>query len=187
MEYCCGNCEVLDFNDCKWGNEYYCKVQRKYIKPDHNTCSSFIKNRNTLDQEKNNYKPSGCFMTTVCCTILGLDDNCFELKCLRELRDFYMKPNKNMHYILHEYDEISPLISARIAFEKNNRAYALYIVEKYLHPCAKYVEQGKYGQATLHYMEMMNTLKAKYNITTTKKENEETPIEVLGKARIRTV
>ena len=48
MEYCCGNCEVLDMNDRKWGDEYYCKVLRKYIKLDHTPCSSFIKNKSTF-------------------------------------------------------------------------------------------------------------------------------------------
>ena len=41
------------------------------------------------ERQENNEctSPEGCFITTACCDVLGLDDDCFELRTLRRYRD----------------------------------------------------------------------------------------------------
>jgi hypothetical protein len=39
------------------------------------------------DFQQSTSQPSNCFLTTACCELVGLEDNCFELSVLRRYRD----------------------------------------------------------------------------------------------------
>ena len=75
----------------QYGNEYYCKIKGQYRTASASTCSSFVKNAETRSAESNSYHrsgtsgsyhPSGCYITTICCEILGYPDNCSILTSL---------------------------------------------------------------------------------------------------------
>ena len=73
-QYQCGGCVYYDFQgDYKKG---YCSWYRSYYYPGDN-CS----------HQKPVNATSGCYITTIVCDVLGLDDDCSLLNNLRSFRD----------------------------------------------------------------------------------------------------
>ena len=195
MEYCCGNCENLNLNDRNWWNEYYCDKIGKYVALNHSTCSAFTKNKETREKESRNYTPAGCMMTTLYVTILGFSDNSDIMNSFRELRESYLKQNQNLHYILHNYDQFSPLISAKLLEDyKNDKdaciLFAMDLKRRYLDYAASCIYSGKYEQAKIVLTTLLSILKSKYKLEEISEDfDTNIPIEELGKgrARVRTV
>jgi hypothetical protein len=61
--------------------------------------------------------PEGCFITTACCEVLGLDDDCFELRTLRRYRDAVLAKTPHGSADIAAYYEMAPLILARLPQE----------------------------------------------------------------------
>src|SRR3990170_3339642 len=61
--------------------------------------------------------PEGCFITTACCKVLGLDDDCFELRTLRRYRDEVLAKRPGGAADIAAYYELAPLILARLPRE----------------------------------------------------------------------
>jgi hypothetical protein len=59
--------------------------------------------------------PQGCFMTTACCGILGLGDDCFELTALRRYRDRVLVARPDGGAAVAAYYAIAPTVLARLA------------------------------------------------------------------------
>ena len=77
-------------------------------------------------------RPEGCFITTACCEVLGLDDDCFELRTLRRYRDRVLTSRPGGIGDIALYYEVAPLILARLPDEARTRrlrsVYARYIL-----------------------------------------------------------
>lgn len=181
--YYCGDCIYLNFKDKKYGNEYYCPKSGKYRPTTYSGCSDWKNEKG----EKNSsaYKPAGCYITTITCNILGYADDCEVLSCMRHLRDNYLKQNPDMLPILYEYDIIGPMISKKISEEENKEKLAMELLKNFLIPCAQNVKNKDYASATHTYINMFNLLKIKYGFNGMQYVIENTPIEELGKGRIR--
>lgn len=77
-QYQCGGCVYYDFQgDYKKG---YCSWYRSYYYPGDN-CS----------HQKPVNATSGCYITTIVCDVLGLDDDCSLLNNLRSLEIIFYK------------------------------------------------------------------------------------------------
>jgi hypothetical protein len=61
--------------------------------------------------------PEGCFITTACCEVLGLDDDCFELRTLRRYRDTVLAKTTDGPADIAAYYAMAPLILARLPQE----------------------------------------------------------------------
>lgn len=184
MANLCGDCEYLNMNDCRWGDRFYCSKIGKYISPNNSACSNLVL-RNKKD---NGYQRSGCFITTVVCNILGYDDDCEVLYLLRNFRDNFLKPNPTYHYILQEYDQVGPIISEAILHEDNPVLIAKELLQEYIIPCTLEIKNGNYASAFWTYTLMVMLLKNRYNLNNIPINiMYDTPIEDLGKGRIRTI
>lgn len=177
----CGDCVKFDRNqkEC-WGNRYYCTEKCKYKEPNDKACYSFIK------KSEAGYKPSGCFITTVICEMLGYQDNCDILETLRGFRDHYLKNTNEGRKLLQEYDIIGPVISKELA--QCTKIDALMIVQKYIIPCYDYIKHNYYYDAIFTYINMVRELKIRFSYAFDNSQidyNLVSSEEDLGKGRIR--
>ena len=136
QQFCC-DCKELNRNDTYkvwWSDEtkYKCKICYEYKKLTDPACSLI----NPIKKDTGSYTPTGCFITTIVCNILGYEDNCELLTLFRNFRDNTLKINPKYISILLEYDQIGPLISLRIQKEKNNDRLCLGLMNYFLIPCA---------------------------------------------------
>ena len=180
----CGECALYDIKGTpKWGNEHYCNKKGKYYPPTRSACSDFIKNN-----VKEGYQKAGCYITTIVCNVLGYADDCFILTTLREFRENYLKQNPEYLPLLIEYDQIGPKISENILNEQDVYITALEIARNFLVPCVSAILDKLYDKAIDIYKNMVMYLKLKYQlIRTTVDYKVDTPIENLGKGRLRTL
>lgn len=181
--YLCGDCIYLNLKDKKYGNEYYCPKTGKYRPINYSGCGDWKNDKGKTNSSA--YQRGGCYITTICCNILGYADDCEVLTCMRMLRENYLKPNKEMHPILQEYDIIGPMISERINKDDEKEKLAMELLKIFLIPCANDIKKGEYALATHTYINMFNLLKIKYGFNGMQYVPENTPLEELGKARIR--
>jgi len=79
--------------------------------------------------------PEGCFITSACCDMLGLDDDCFELRTLRHYRDHVLAKRPGGLTAIARYYELAPLILAQLPEEERSRRL-LSIHARYVLPSA---------------------------------------------------
>ncbi|MEL6375010.1 MAG: CFI-box-CTERM domain-containing protein [Pseudomonadota bacterium] len=79
---------------------------------------------------------SGCFMTTACCKVVGLQDDCWELTQLRSLRAWVLDHSATGRTEVDEYYNLAPKIIA--AIDKLPEAETIYrrLYFSYIVPCA---------------------------------------------------
>lgn len=173
----CGDCEYLGRKENEtykdfWSGEtkYKCKRTGDYKKINDSSCNDIRK----IERKNEGYQPSGCYITTIVCDILGLSDNCEILNVLRNFRNNYLRGNKEYEYLLKEYDVIGPIISSRIAnnpneLEKMHNAQNL--LKGFIVPCARFINVEDYESAIITYTAMVNYLKNIYDINTPNLDN----------------
>lgn len=76
-----------------------------------------------------------CFFTTACCDELGLSDDCWELRTLRQYRDTYLSAAEGGPSDIAAYYEIAPRVLDGIAYEAR-RQELLIIYAFMILPCA---------------------------------------------------
>ena len=188
MEKLCCDCANLNRDDvCRdWysGKETYrCKKHWKYVKLDDKACNSFAELRTT-----GSYTPSGCFITTIICNILGYEDDCELLTVLRNFRDTILKANPEYLPILLEYDKVGPMISNKIQNESNNNVLCLGLLNYFLIPCVGAIKNNNIEEAVDIYQNMVMQLHDDYELPVIKVDTTESyDLETLGKGRIREI
>jgi hypothetical protein len=101
--------------------------------------------------------PEGCFITTACCEMLGLDDDCFELRTLRRYRDQVLAKRPGGIVAIERYYELSPSILAQLPSEtRANRLLSIYA--RYVLPSALAASLGLNALAFRLYARMMAEL-----------------------------
>lgn len=104
--------------------------------------------------------PEGCFITTACCDVLGLDDDCFELRSLRHYRDNVLaKQNGGAEAIARYYTE-APRILAQLS-AKTRKSQLLSVYARFVLPAAIAARLGLNALAYRLYVRMLNELSAK--------------------------
>jgi hypothetical protein len=105
--------------------------------------------------------PEGCFITTACCEVLGLDDDCFELRTLRRYRDDVLADEPGGAADITAYYELAPLILARLPKEaRKARLRAVYA--RYILPAALAAHLGLNALAYRLYRLMLGTLATEF-------------------------
>ncbi|MBR2828419.1 MAG: hypothetical protein IKE70_04230 [Bacilli bacterium] len=157
----CGSCDY--FKDPRNTNQHYpknnpsnikgyCEWYQQYYYPD-DTCNH---------HRSRDYVPGGCFITTVVCEKLGLDDSCLVLSRLREFRREVLQKDITYAPILFQYDMVGPQISEEI--KKDTYDISQKIYDCFLVPIVESLNKKKHEEAVSRYIFMTNSLEKIYAI-----------------------
>ncbi|CAN5142694.1 hypothetical protein BH10PSE9_BH10PSE9_21840 [soil metagenome] len=106
-------------------------------------------------------KPGDCFITTACCEVIGLRDDCFELRALRRFRDGPLAATADGRRDVETYYELAPRIVAEIRRRGEERRllseYAFAIL-----PSALAARLGLVALPRRLYSRMMRRMMARY-------------------------
>jgi hypothetical protein len=99
----------------------------------------------------------GCFITTACCEVLGLDDNCFELRTLRRYRDHVLAKRPGGEAAIAHYHELAPLI-LRALPDAARAPRLLSVYARFILPSAVAARLGLNALAFRLYVRMLKEL-----------------------------
>ena len=99
----------------------------------------------------------GCFITTACCEMLGLDDDCFELRALRRYRDQVLAALPGGDTEIARYYALAPLILARLP-EEMREARLILLYARFVLPAALAAHVGLDALAYRLYRSMLDEL-----------------------------
>jgi hypothetical protein len=111
----------------------------------------------SLEDDKCVPPAKGCFLTTACCDVLGLPDDCFELRTLRRYRDETLAAMPGGNAAIAAYYRIAPSILDRLPpDERATRLLSVYA--RFILPSAIAARLGLNGLAYRLYARMMDEL-----------------------------
>lgn len=174
MAHTCSECTYLK-TDGNWPDiygRYWCKKKDTEIMANSQECGSFCQAysrssstaKSYYDYSKDHQSSSGCFITTITCEILGMNDNNQYLNSLRKFRNNILQKNKETIKILEEYDFIGPLIAEKLRNDPNRLKIAQSLLVNTIIPVAYNTEMGNYNEAIKKYLEMTKSLITRYNL-----------------------
>jgi hypothetical protein len=148
-------------------NDYYCTKVEHTVPYDtyDRYCTSY--SYDNCPNYKYEKPSSGCYITTVTCDILGLEDKNIYLQTFRKFRKDYLQKTPETLGILEEYDFVGPIIAQRIMNDENKQQLASELLKNYIHPIAKnllFEFNGNYDYAIKSYAQMTKELIKKYNL-----------------------
>jgi len=103
--------------------------------------------------------PEGCFITTACCEIVGLDDDCFELRSLRRYRDEVLAKQPGGAAAIARYYAQAPHILAQISAH-TRKLRLLSVYARFVLPAAIAARLGLNANAYRLYVRMLDELSA---------------------------
>lgn len=106
----------------------------------------------------------GCFLTTACVGMIGLDDDCFELETLRRFRDGVLARQPHGGADIATYYRHAPRIVAAIRNAASPKRELARIYARYILPSAIFARFGGHRLARRIYTAMMRDLAARYGI-----------------------
>jgi hypothetical protein len=106
-------------------------------------------------------QPGGCFITTACCEVIGLRDDCFELRALRHFRDAAMAATPDGRADVRRYYAAAPRIVAEILRRGEERLLLSEYVRAIL-PSALAARLGLVALPRRLYSRMMRRMMARY-------------------------
>ena len=116
-----------------------------------------------IDQLIPEPKPTGgCYLTTACCQVMGLEDNCRILQNLRKLRDEYIVKQPKGWQLIDLYYQTAPQILSQISRKELKRLFL-----KAIKPASVMVECRKYQEAYELYQQTVKSLITKYSLPKT--------------------
>ncbi len=174
------HCPYYEWKGGWFSGDYYCQKKQENINS--TQYETYCKKNYERDGYgecpiyKHKEETGGCFITTIICNIIGLEDKNIYLMLLRKFRDKYLQKNPNTIQILEEYDFIGPLISQSLAQDPNKEQIAREIFINNLVPIFDEICNDNYQKAIKKYTEMVKQLIKRYNLTilelTISSENE---------------
>lgn len=97
----------------------------------------------------------GCFLTTACCTVIGLPDDCFELVTLRRFRDTYLAKLPGGRDEIARYYAEAPAIAQRLLASAEGRRRLLSLYWRTIWPAVLAARCGLDALAYRLYRRMM--------------------------------
>lgn len=175
----CRECICMDLNDrARYdSSKAWCSARRQYYNPNDDACSSYFQ----YDESR---KPisGGCYLTTIICNILGMEDHGISLECLRNFRNEYMLNHPETYVMLIEYDVIGPRIANHLMQDSNKLSIAYSLYNSHILPITNDIQSANYENAIQRYQDMTNKLKTFYHVDTTIDRKLDINIKTLGKA-----
>ena len=168
----CSECAYL--GNCYDDGTFWCekKLESVYANQQacYRFCNAYTRPSNVSDSyakySKDKTSSGSCYLTTMMCNILELqDDNPF-LTLMRAFRNNVMQKNEKYIPILVEYDIVGPVIANNLNKDPLKYQIASYSFFKYIKPICKLITEQKYDEAIGSYVEMTNNLKNLYSIDT---------------------
>jgi hypothetical protein len=102
------------------------------------------------------YNPTaGCFLTSACCAVVGLADDCWELSALRRFRDGWMRGFAQGRAEVARYYREAPAVADRLMADSAGRARLLRLYWGTIVPSAILVRLGANRLAWRLYRRMM--------------------------------
>ena len=98
-----------------------------------------------------------CFLTTACCGLVGLDDDCFELSVLRRFRDNILPTLPGGEAEVALYYSLAPAILSRLQGRANERRL-LRLYWTHILPCTAMAWLGLGEITRRHYRDMLARL-----------------------------
>ena len=143
----CKDCEYSEPPESgwKWSCEYYKTLED----PD--------EVRDCPHYRRRGSGSGGCFLTTACCVYKGLDDDCYELRMLRKLRDEYIKLQSYGNELIENYYKEAPTIVEKINNSINRDPILEDTYQKILDIVSS-IESDKNEEAVIKYMILLHDL-----------------------------
>ncbi len=114
-----------------------------------------------FQEQQQPQSPGQCFLTTACCGIVGLADDCFELSALRRFRDQVMLVSEDGRRDVTLYYASAPaILEAMRDYGETGRLLGLYFTT--ILPCAIFIRLGLKRMPRRLYTRMMEKLAARY-------------------------
>ncbi len=112
-------------------------------------------------EDKECTTPEGCFITTACCELLGLGDDCFELGVLRRYRDEVLAKRPEGEAAIALYYRLAPLILERLPREAR-REHLSRVYARYIRPAAIAARLGRDALAYRLYARMLEAMAGEF-------------------------
>ncbi len=172
MAKVCAECTYLDLETGEDG-EFYC--EEKYERhlatdPECNSfCEAYSRRQSSIDNaisysKSHSESSSPCYLTTMLCNVLKLNDHNYFLDTMRGFRDNVLQKNEIHKPLLAEYDIIGPQIASAL----DNDPFKYQISDgyfcKYIKPIVGLIKGEKFEDAVALYIEMVNSLKSFYGL-----------------------
>lgn len=110
---------------------------------------------------------SGCYLTTITCEILGLDDNNEYLQTLRRFRKEKLQKDNKYKEILVQYDIVGPIIAKKLKEDKYSDNIAINLLNLGISKTCDFIKQGNDLEAIRVYTTMTKLLIDGYHIDVT--------------------
>jgi len=168
----CAECTYLDLSDYNSSGAYWCdKKLERHLATDPE-CGSFCRAyrrsysaiSNAIDYSNSKNSGGNCYLTTMLCNILGMDDNNIYLKTIREFRNNILQKNEKYKQLLVEYDIIGPKIAEALYNDPLKDKIAKIYFENSIIPITLLINNKEYDKAINLYSKMTLNLKNFYSI-----------------------
>lgn len=159
------SCTFYDFKGGLFGGDYWCK--KKDCRVDDDTYRRYCRDYDysSCPIYKENSSSSGCFITTICCQILGKDDKDPIMNNLRSFRKDILRENPKYYFILKEYDVIGPMIGDALLNDRNKEELAFSFYHSAILPVNDLINSKNYEGAVNLYLLMSKALIDYYGLT----------------------
>jgi len=107
------------------------------------------------------HQDPNCFITTACCEMVGLDDDCFELTTLRAFRDRVLAPTADGRRDIRLYYALAPLVLDEMR-RRGEQPRLLHLYFSHILPCALGAKLGLVALPHRLYRDMMQRLVRRY-------------------------
>lgn len=104
----------------------------------------------------------GCYITTACVEHKGLDDNCHELKVLREYRDRLVEEDEEFRLKVLEYYRKAPLIVQEINQDEGKDDILEELYDSMIVRCVSLLEEGRTEEAKTVYLDSYESLAERF-------------------------
>lgn len=138
-------------------NDYWCDRKGEYKNKNHSACDDFC---------ERGIANSFCYITTMVCDILHLEDDNQYLQSFRKLRNEFMQKNESCRELLVDYDIIGPVIASCLSSDENREMISKNLFNMVIIPVSKLVDNGENIKAIKLYSKMTNILREGYGIKT---------------------
>ena len=170
----CSECTYLNPNDPDLYGRYWCEKKLERVHAFQSECSRFCRDYGRSSNVSNSYEryskdnsSDPCYLTTMMCSILKMDDNNPFLNTMRSFRKNVLQKDEKYKGLLVEYDIIGPIIAANLEDDPLRYQISANAFYNYIKPITKLIKNNKNEEAINCYTEMTTRLKSFYSVDTT--------------------